>query len=186
MSDSAGRSTALTLITPLRPGGGRWLKIMLGAARHFRYVSRPAIEMSFIHFGHWTVLERLPGGDDQPGGGRLANRYLFFESNYDDDDAGYIESFVQTMKWRMRALWGLARGNPGLYPVSRFVTWVRANATTADHYYCAYPEATTTMVSAALDADRKLDAFLVRTRGVEDDRFTAEYQRFLTDVQRDL
>jgi hypothetical protein len=63
---------------------------------------------------------------------------------------------------------------------------VLANATTADHYYCAYPEATTTMVSAALDADRKLDAFLVRTRGVEDDRFTAEYRRFLTDVQRDL
>lgn len=150
MSDIAGRNTALTLITPFRRFGATWLRILLWAARHFDFVKAPAIRMSFIHFCHWIVLDRVPTGGEQPRWRRLRPAYLVFASNFDGSAAGYIDSFIHAMPWRMRGLWGSARGNPGILPSHAFTDWTERNAIPASHYYCAYPEATTTMVRDGL------------------------------------
>ena len=183
MNDVAGRNTALTLITPFRPFGATWLRILLWGARHFDFVKAPAIRMSFIHFCHWIVLDRVPTGGEQPRWRRLRPAYLVFSSNFDGSAAGYIDSFIHAMPWRMRGLWGSARGNPGILPSSGFTDWTERNAIPASHYYCAYPEATTSMVSAGLAIQASVEPFLAAAPGMTDDEFAAAWAELLTDVQ---
>src|SRR2546421_61919 len=63
------------------------------------------------------------------------------------------------MPVRMRLIWGSSFGFPGAKPVGLFKRYITHNQFEADHFYSAYPEATTTMVSSALALSQKFDAF---------------------------
>jgi hypothetical protein len=69
-------------------------------------------------------------------------------------------------------------------PSQGFANWVNDEKTDADHFYCAYPQATTRMVSSALQAFRHLRTFATiaaQTEG-DPDRFAAELQQLLDKV----
>ena len=54
----------------------------------------------------------------------------------------------------MKAFWGSSYGFPGALPTGPFKDYIRRNEIDASHYYSAYPDATMTMVLAALRARR--------------------------------
>ena len=58
----------------------------------------------------------------------------------------------------MRAVWGGSYGFPGPLPVSPFKDYIRRNEFVADHFWSAYPEASTTMVLSALEVQERLRA----------------------------
>ena len=172
------------MATGIRPWGRVFLPALFGAARHVPAVTAPLHRLAFIRAAHWTILKAVPDGE---GGWRpLRPPFLLFESNFDVNLAQYIDAFAQALPWRMRGVWASGHGYPRLIPTEGFNTWVEHHRTFPGHYWCAYPEATTRMVGAGLHVDERVQAFQEAVEDAGDDRFAAEYERLLTDVQRDL
>ena len=165
------RVSPLTIFVPLKPGGALWLRALFLGARHIGFVTAPLRTLSFIHYARWTVL---PG------------RWLHFESNFDGDLPHYIDTFAHALRWRMQLAWGMCQGYPGLVPADRYARWSNSHTFTDDHYYAAYPEATTGMVGAGLRLLPRFQQLLDAVDGASAETFDREYRRFLTDVQRDL
>jgi hypothetical protein len=135
--------------------------------------------LSFIHFVRFAIVRRLPNGP------RLRRPILLFESNYNGSFPDYIETFSETVPDEMRGFWGTSYGFPGPVPVTPFKQYIRDNQFDVDHYYCAYPESTTMIVSA-LALDPEHEAFHTQASRLQPDEFLAAYDRFVADHQAEL
>jgi hypothetical protein len=184
VTDTAGRSTAATLFMPIRRGGALWLRVLFWASRHASFITAPMRRLSSIHFLQWTVLRSVPEADGS--WRRLPRPWLWFESNFDGNLPQYIDMFARALAWRMRAVWGMGEGYPGLFPTGPYQEWTDANAVVGLHYWCAYSEATTSVVGAALRVQGQYESFRAAVRAANADRFAAEYAQFLIAVQGDL
>lgn len=145
----------------------------------------PLVRLSFIHFARWTVVKRIPHNEGQPRE-KLRYKHLFFESNFNGGWEEYIDAFSHILTAGMTKLWGSSYGFPKPLPTAPFKDYIRRNEIEASHFYSAYPDATKSMVSAALDLDQKLAAFKARACDLEPEQFSREWRAFLTDVQADL
>jgi hypothetical protein len=183
--ERAMRAQAVTIISPMRRWWALWLRISWPGADRLALVKRPLLRLSFIHFAHWSLVRRVPAGASGARARRLPHPYLLFQSNFDDDLDAYIDAFALVVPWRMRSMWHGVFGFPGPRPVDRFLGFIRDQAEpTPQYYYCAYPEASSTMITAALrlDADRR--RFEAETAGLDDAAFAARYAAFLARTQR--
>jgi hypothetical protein len=184
-----GRARAMTVFSPVRPryrppGGVLWLDLVFKAARTFPGRTSTIRELSFIHFARWVVIRKVP--DHGQPRERLRHPLLLFESNYNGTFDQYIDAFANILTRGMTAIWGTSYGFPGPQPVAPFKTYIRANEFVADHYYSAYPTATTTMIKSALTLRTPLRAFTVRAATVDPRTFDAQYREFLTEMQEHL
>lgn len=184
-----GRARAMTVFSPVRPtwrppGGVLWLGLVFTFARTFTDRTSTIRELSFIHFARWAVVWQLP--DHGQPRDRLRQPLLMFESNYNCTFDQYIDAFSSILGRGMSAIWGTSYGFPGPVPVAPFKRYIRGNEFCADHYYSAYPTATTTMVKSAIALRQPLRAFTIRAATLSPDAFQQEYREFLTDVQADL
>jgi hypothetical protein len=184
VSDRAGCSTAATLFMPIRRGRTTWLRVLFWASRRAGLITAPMRKLSSIHFLQWTVLLSVPDG--QRSWRRLERPWLWFESNFDGNLPQYIDTFARALPWRMRAVWGSAEGYPGLFPTRPYQDWTDANDVPGRHYWCAYPEATTATVGAALRVRDGYESFRASIQGAEPERFAIEYARLLVAIQGDL
>lgn len=188
----------MTIFSPVRPwyrwppGGALWLDLVFMVARTQDLVlkvifpGRPGTirELSFIHFARWIVIRRLP--DHGQPRERRRQRLLMFESNYNGTFDQYIDGFSNILTDGMTTIWGTSYGFPGPRPVAPFKAYIRASEFVADHYYSAYPTATTTMIKSALALEEPLRAFTVRAATVSPETFADEYRELLTERQDDL
>ncbi len=187
-ADRAGRTTAITVITPIKPWWAVWLRLDFAAIALLRRVlrqrlpSRPVRRLSFISFAHWAVVRSVPPRGR--GGARLPHAYLFFQSNFNGAPGEYFEAFARGLTWRMRGLWGGAYGVPDPGDLTKFSRYINHHWAPADHYYSAYPQASTKMVLSALEVRREFEEFEERAPGMDPETFSVEYARFLARVQR--
>jgi hypothetical protein len=178
-----GKATAITVLTPLKPTGRLRLALVFLVGRHVTATLRKLQMLSFIHYARWAIVERFPDGGD---GEKLHHSYLFFESNFNGTWDQYIDAFSEVVPLRMKAIWGTSYGFPGPIPVDPFKAYIRRNEFVANHYWSAYPEASTTEVISAARVAAALDGFRRESASLHGDEFAAAYGRFLTRVQRDL
>jgi hypothetical protein len=180
--DRAGRSTAIAVITPVRPIWAAWLRLDFALLRIFKRLigqrepSRPVRKLSFINFAHWAVARRV--GDRS-----LPYAYLVFQSNFNGAAPEYFEAFARGLKWRMRGLWGGAYGMPDPANLIEFSEWIRDHWIHASHYYSAYPHASTKIILSALEVTERFIEFARRVPSIEPDRFRDEFERFIASVQ---
>jgi hypothetical protein len=185
--DTAGRSTAIAVITPLRPAWALWLRVDFVLVALLKLVlrqragvpSRPVERLSFISFAHWAVAHRV-------GGRRLPHPYMVFQSNFNGAPAEYFEAFARGLKWRMRGLWAGAYGVPDPSRLTAFADYIGDHWVHADHYYCAYPQASTKMILAALEVHDRLHDFARRAEAIDPGRFADELADFVATIQRHL
>jgi catalase len=181
----AGRSTAIAVVTPVRRWWARWLRLdfvlvaLLRRALGQREPSRPVKQLSFISFAHWAVVDRVSGR-------RLPHPYVVFQSNFNGAAAEYFEAFARGLKWRMRGLWGGAYGVPDPSRLLDFARYIEGHWVPAEHYYCAYPQASTKMVLSALELQEKFDDFAGRAHDLAPDAFESEFRQFVARVQGHL
>jgi hypothetical protein len=171
-----GQAIAITVFSTVKWWGRIWLPPVFFVARTFKRTGGTLVDLSFIHFARWTLVEK----PDQ----RYA--HLFFESNFNGGWEEYIDAFSHILTRGMTFFWGSSYGFPKPLPTAPFKDYIRRNQYVASHFYSAYPDATTTMVNAALELDKELAALKQRTQGMDADRFAAEWRTFLADVQRCL
>lgn len=184
--NDAGRVTAMTLLSRMQCWGAPWLRVLLWVFRHFLRV-RPLRELSFIHFAHWSVLDGL--AVDQGGGaGGRKEKYLLFESNFNGTWHEYIEAFCQVVGTGIHAILAGCEGFPGLVPARGFKSFIERHEFVTDHYYSAYPDATATMIRAALELSDRVGALRNLAAKTSDARFTRAWHWLLADsrVQANL
>ena len=180
MANVEGRATAITVLTPVKPTGRFVLPIVFWIGRHVNATLKKLQMLSFIHFARWIVIPKFPDGE------KLHYRYLFFESNFNGLWDQYIDAFSEVVPDRMKGIWGTSYGFPGPIPVDPFKRYIRANEYVANHYWSAYPGATTTEIIAAKRVVAALADLRSRADGMSPAEFKAEYERMLTSVQGDL
>jgi hypothetical protein len=177
----------MTVFTSVRPwyqppGGRLWVRAVFWVAR--RATRRPGTiqALSFIHFARWGLITRLP--DHGQPREQLRRPLFMFESNYNGSFDQYIDAFAEILTTGMTLFWGSSYGWPSPRPVARFKEYIHANEFVADHYYSAYPTATVTMITAALDSRKRHLAFRHGARSLAPEEFVAAFRRFLTEEGR--
>jgi hypothetical protein len=133
--------------------------------------------LSFISFAHWAVVTRV-------GRRRLPHAYIVFQSNFNGESPEYFEAFARGLEWRMRGLWAGAYGVPDPSRLLGFADYIADHWAHADHYYCAYPQASTKMILSALELRNHFGDFAHRAPDIDPDRFHDEFQAFIARVQR--
>lgn len=183
MANVEGKATAITVITPVRRFGPLLLWLVFWAGRNIEATLAKLETLSFIHYARWAVIKRFP---DESGGERLKHTYLLFESNFNGTWDQYIDAFSEVVPFRMKAIWGTSFGFPGPLPVEPFKGYIRRNEFVANHYFSAYPGATTTEIVSAARVEAALQELLRSSAGLDSNAFGEAYRSFLTQVQRDL
>ena len=173
------------MITPAPRWWTAWLRFEFAALALLKRLlgqdepSRPVRRLSFIAFAHWAVIDRA-------GGRRLPHAYILFQSNFNGAAAEYVEAFARGLKWRMRSLWAGAYGVPDPSRTVAFTSYIGDHWVACEHYYCAYPQASTKMILSALELRRHIDDFAALAPQLEPDAFASEFADFVARVQRYL
>jgi hypothetical protein len=183
MANVEGKATAITVLTPVRPHGRFVLAVVFWVGRHVTATLKKLRQLSFIHYARWALIERFPDGGS---GERLNHSYLFFESNFNGTWDQYIDAFSEVVPLRMKAIWGTSYGFPGPIPVGPFKAYIRRNEFVANHYWCAYPGATTTEIISAGRVATAVERFTDTSAQLDPEAFKSAYDALLESVQADL
>lgn len=179
----AERATPLTILTPLRRWWVPWVRFTWLVARMTSLVARPLLRLSFIHFAHWSLVTRWPPDRSLPRERRVRRPWMIFQTNFNGSANQYIAAFCRVVPGRIGLLYGGAWGFPGTDHAGAVERYIDNHNIAASHFYCAYPQASVTMVNTALDLREHYEAFRRRAGGIGDPRaFQAAYRRFLDDV----
>lgn len=185
-TNQLGRASALTVMSAVKP---RWLpllRLLFFVGTHVPPLLTTLRKLSFIHFARWSIVTEIPTGGPPERRERLRHTYLFFESNYNGTWHQYIDAFSYVVPQHIEAIWKSSYGFPGAVPAYPFKGYIVQHEYPAEHYYSAYPEASTTMVLSALEVRRGLDRLRKRAASMSPEAFDGAYKQFLTDNQRHL
>ena len=110
-------------------------------------VTAPLRALSFIHFARWALIERWPA-DRQTPRDRAAPRSMLFLTSFDGSDIQYIEAFVRVVPdAHQRALLGGEGLSRARSASGRSAQYIDDHSHPVDHFWMAYPDASTTMVA---------------------------------------
>src|ERR1700733_12000285 len=160
--DHLGVTSALSTLSPIVPERVRDLKNRLRVVRYTPGLGRPLLQLGFIHYARWIIVDWLPSTDGSGGWQGLRSRYLLFESSYDGTQAEYLRTFADIVPLRLAKLWGacfgfereVERAAAGrIVAPGRFQSFVRENQLQVLDFYAAYPNATAIDVRQAIDID---------------------------------
>ena len=184
-----GRARAMTVLTPVKPwyrlqGGTAWVRAVFLVARVKTQRPGDIQKLSFIHFARWGLIRRIPDfGQPKE---RLHQPLFMFESNYNGTFDEYIDAFAHILTKGMSLFWGSSYGFPTPRPVAPFKHYIHSNEYVAQHYYSAYPTATTTMITSALSLEAPHAEFRELAPTLSPEEFVRAYREFLTKVQDKL
>ncbi len=144
-----------------------------------REPARPVKRLSFISFGRWAVIDRIPASLEKRRATPLPRPYIVFQSNFNGQSHEYFEAFALGLKWRMRGLWRGAYGVPDPSDLGGFSDYVHKHWQPVAHYYAAYPQASTKMVLSALGLRREFDSFADWATRAAPEEFGREFEAFV-------
>ena len=108
MDDGAGTVQALTTFSAIRPERLSELRRRLALIRYTPGLGRPLLDLGFIHYARWGIVDALP----VPGGGwrGLRSKYLLFQGIYDGAERDYLDVFSEVIPSRIAAVWSACAG----------------------------------------------------------------------------
>ena len=181
-----GQVIAITVFSTIKRQGRVFLPVLFAVTRRVPKLTGTLRQLSFIHFARWTVIGKLPYNGPPQKQGRFRYPHMYFESNFNGGWEEYIDAFSHILTSGMTAFWGSSYGFPKPLPTAPFKRYIQDNETEADHYYCAYPEATSTMIQRALVLDERLAKLKRDAKRMDPDAFAMAYRTFLTESQHAL
>ena len=185
-SNVVGETTSITLFTTQRRWGRLAMAPLFAISRAVPKALEAMDRLSFISFASWTLIRDLPYNGPPQSLRRLRYEHLFFEVHFNGSWAQYIDSSVRILSTGMKSFWGSSLSFPGPLPAGPFQAFFKDHEVDTSHYYCAYPEATVTMVRSALALEERLDMFAHRAGLIQEQSFDAAWEEFVEDAQRFL
>lgn len=191
MSNIAGKAYAMNLMTPIERKNV-WLNRFI-----FWIGGLPALQkqsfgglgtLSLIHYARWVVIGRkqFPWlGGNQPRE-KLNYAYMFFFSNFNGSWSQYVDSFSMAIPGGLNLLWYKSVGKPGAIPETPFNSYVLKNQIWTDHYYNAYPLASSNDVKSAQRVKANLLVLLENIEMISENEFLKLYHTALFNLQADI
>ena len=122
-----GVASALTMCSSMGKPGVLRIELFFWLRYHVRplrtWDAAPLVDLSFIHFAQWALIDRLPGNDGMDDE-RLRPRYLLFLTNFNGGFDQYIDAFSHVIGPRIRLIWSGGHGFPGPEPATTFKEYI--------------------------------------------------------------
>lgn len=188
MGNIHGKAYAMNCISPMKPWKTWLLRAVFLALRFFPRLTTGLVQLSFIHFARWVIIPRhkFPRVTARQPKDHLKYDYLLFFSNFNGTWNQYIDAFSDVLSTGLNGIWRWSEKFPGSVPVTPFKNYITNGQLQTDHYYTAYPHATTNDVKAAHRVKAALDALDEESRGLSPEEFGKAYLAFIVRVQADL
>lgn len=188
MSNIAGKAYAMNVITPLK-----WLttlrtRLIFWGAGKLPSTTLGLVTLSLIHYARWVILrpKDFPHlGPEQPKED-LQYCYMLFFSNFNGSWDQYVDSFSSAIPTGLDSFWYKNIKYPNSIPMLPFHRYITSNQIWTDHYYNAYPMASTNDVKSAQKVRQNLIDFARRTANATPDDFQRQYNTLLLSLQHDL
>lgn len=188
MSNIAGKSYAMNVITPLR-WYFAWLnKLIFWAAVKFPSTLKGLITLSLIHYAGWSIIGRKDFPHlhpDQPKED-LTYSYMLFFSNFNGSWAQYVDSFTFSIPTGLDLFWKFNIRYPNSVPLTPFHDYIRYNQIDTNHYYNATPLAASNDVKAGQRVKAALIQFDGEVQNTTPEQFQKQYFALLRQLQGDL
>ena len=189
MSNMAGKTYAINVVTPVGWRGIVNRAIFLAVqTRFFANRLNGLLTLSLIHYARWVIVgpNQFPNlGDGQPTE-ELSYAYEFFFSNFNGSWNQYIDSFSMSISSGLDLFWRTSRNFPKSVPIEAFHRYITDNQVFTDHYYSAYPLATSNDVKSAQRVGLQLQSLSVAVDSMTPADFRRAYNAALLDLQHDL
>ena len=189
MSNIAGKAYGMNVITPLRWWTAIWQKIIFWVVvKTFPYFVKGLLTLSLIHYARWTIIGRnaFPRLDKSQPKEKLSYSYMLFESNFNGSWDQYIDSFSFAIPSGLDMFWRWNIRYPKSIPLQGFYRYIRFNQIETDHYYNAYPLASSNDVKSAQSLMNNLERFAEQTAALSNEEFERAYNTFLNENQHAL
>lgn len=189
MSNIAGKSYGMNVITPLRWWTAIWQKFAFWlTTTRPSFFLKGLLTLSLIHYARWTIISRnsFPRLSSSQPKETLKYSYMLFESNFNGSWDQYIDSFSFAIPKGLDAFWRFNIKYPKSIPLHDFYHYIRFNQVESDHYYNAYPLASSNDVKSAICLYKALQKFTRAHKDVSDDEFFVAYQKMLSQQQNAL
>jgi hypothetical protein len=144
MSVTVGQVTAMTVITPIKPGMADKLKQVLQSIQ----ASPDSLirKINTIHYARWVIIDN--------------DTRLLFTSNFDGTGEQYLGDFVNMLPEGLDAIWSNCVDYPGVKSMESFIAYVRAHEVDAALFYAAYPDTTVNQVQKGIRVQKIVQALL--------------------------
>lgn len=198
MSNIAGKAYAMNTISPI-PKCKAWKNRLTFWAAQNRVIKflirlikgnkpKGLVVLSMIHYARWLIVSpsQFPNlGHDQPKE-RLKYVYEVFFSNFNGSWDQYVDSFHMAIPSGLDRLWANNFKYPGSVPLQPFHDYIEFNQPWTNHYYNAYPMATSNDVKSAQKLKKYLLKLMEETKNADPETFLKQFNQLLRDCQHDI
>lgn len=189
MSNIAGKAYAINVVSPTR-WKGLVNRVIFRAVQTRLLASRldGLLTLSLIHYARWVMVRPKDFpilSDDQPKED-IKLTYEFFYSNFNGSWDQYIDSFSMSIPAGLDLFWITNINYPKSVPIERFHKYINTNQIATEHYYNAYPLATSNDIKSAERVRSALSGLGSLAPSASDEAFAAAFTLALADLQHDL
>lgn len=203
MSNVAGKSYAMNVVTPIK-WYWRWANKLIfwsvnsGAFKLIGASLDGLTTLSLIHYARWTIVKpsQFPRLSNEQPKETIEYSYMFFFSNFNGSWDQYVDSFHTAIPAGLDLFWYKNVNYPKSVPLQPFHAYINFNQVWTNHYYNAYPMASSNDVKAAKEVKTKLLDFLAVTEGEQSnsydvnkesaEEFKDRYASLVLTLQHDL
>lgn len=210
MSNIAGKSYAMNVITPVtgwvyyfnrlkfwavqlsvsRKLGttGFWGNLLPMKLADLIYTRLNGLQtLSLIHYARWAMIKQFPHLDASQPKEELNYHYMLFFSNFNGSWKQYVDSFHMAIPSGLDLLWYKNVKYPNSVPLQPFHDYITYNQIWTNHYYNAYPLASSNDIKGAQELKEELEVFIKESDLDSDpELFARRFETFLVDQQRNL
>ncbi len=209
MSNIAGKSYAMNVITPVTGWAYYWNKflfafVQFSAARSLGNVGflgklfplfiankifgalNGLITLSLIHYARWAIIDKFPRLDDSQPEEELQYNYMLFFSNFNGSWTQYVDSFHKAISPGLNLFWFKNIKFPKSVPLQPFHNYITFNQIWTNHYYNAYPMAASNDIKGSQELKDALTEFISASENDNAEAFQIRYEKLLVNQQRNL
>jgi len=192
MSNINGKSYAMNVVTPVPKG---WVtirnKLLFWLIQNCKLIQGRLLglqTLSLIHYARWTILttKDFPHLDESQPKEKLKYNYMLFFSNFNGSWAQYVDSFSMAIPSGLDLFWHKNVLYPNSVPLQPFHKYITFNQIWTNHYYNAYPLASSNDVKGSQALRESLSKLSTDTQGNNPEGFKYSYNKMLIDMQHNL
>jgi hypothetical protein len=172
-ADVAGQASALTVLTPIAPGREIELRMYLES---LRTRPSPLKQLRRTHFGRFVVVPDLVA-EGERGPDHLTSPQLLFTACLDGDLDSYLDELCDALAPEAQEIWGRCEGCPEPAQGAALKAYLADHRIRTGFFVAAYPGATVSEVTDAVDQRERLIAFAQDAQDMDPKTLQREFHR---------
>jgi hypothetical protein len=158
----AGKTYALMVLTPIRPGLTDELRAYLEGLDE-----SPFDRLERTHFARLMIVPDMPVARGASYRDSLDGPYLLFTANFDGDVDSWLDALAAQLVPEAQEIWGRCIGCPKPAEGAALKAYLWRNQLDSGVVFAAYGQASVAQIRGALDKRARLADFVVRAQDMK-------------------